>query len=273
VAILSRSVREKDPHIRLAAAVTLARVEPGHADIVPALQRLLGRYPHFFIYAADTLIALGSKASPLAPQILPLLRHGNDDVSRAASRVLRRINPVATGKTWGAAGAPGAVPAKLDPLWDDLASADALCVDLAVWRLAGAGSAAVTLVRERLRMPTTLTPERIDQLIVDLDSRDFAKRQRASSELADAIEAAAPALRRVLAAKPTREQRRRIEALLLGLDPTRSTEQLRRLRTVRLLEEMDSSESRVLLKTLSRGDQRFLLTLEAKFALQRLEAR
>src|SRR5262249_37831730 len=48
--ILGRFLRDRRTHVRLAAAVALARVEPTHPDLVPALRRLLERQPHFFCY-------------------------------------------------------------------------------------------------------------------------------------------------------------------------------------------------------------------------------
>src|SRR5262249_25099076 len=50
VPVLTRALRDKSPHVRLAAAVALARAEPRHPETVPALQRLLERQPHFFSY-------------------------------------------------------------------------------------------------------------------------------------------------------------------------------------------------------------------------------
>ena len=178
VAVLAKALTDRGPHVRLAAAVALARAEPGYKDTVPTLQRLLDRNPYFFAYAADTLAALGPKAAPLAPQVLSLTRHPDDDVARAAARVLRRIDPALAAKAWGAAGVPGAVPDDLGPLWDDLAGDDALHADLAVWRLAGAGSRAVALVHDRLRPPPSPSSERIARLIADLDSDDFDSRER-----------------------------------------------------------------------------------------------
>jgi len=97
-------------------------------------------------------------------------------------RVLRRIDPAAAAKCWGAAGAPGAVPDDLAPLWEDLAGDDALRADLPGWRLAGAGPRAVALVRERLYRPPIVTAERAAHLIADLDNDDFDTRERASAE-------------------------------------------------------------------------------------------
>jgi HEAT repeat protein len=271
VTLLARGLGDKDAYVRLAAAAALARAKSDHPDTVPALRKLLEHQPHFFCYTTDTLTALGSNAAPLAPQIQPLLRHPDEDVSRAVARVLRRIDPSAAAKGWGAAGAPGAVPDNLVPLWDDLTTDDALRADLAVWRLAGAGSRAVTLLGERLRPPPVLTDARIARLIADLDNDDFATRERTSADLAAGIESAAPALRRALADKPTAETRRQITKLLDGLDPTRDPEQRRRLRAVRLLEEMGGADARALLERLSRGDDRFVLTREATTALRYLD--
>ena len=271
VTLLSRGLRDSDPYVRLATAVALARAKPDHADTVPALRKLLERHPHFLCYSVDTLTALGPTAAPLAPLVQPLLRHPNKDVSRTAGLVLHRLDPSLAAKGWGAAGAPGAVPDNLVPLWDDLTTDDALRADLAVWRLAGAGSRTVRLLRERLRPPLALSAERLARLIADLDNDAFATRQGASSDLAEAIESAAPALRKALADKPTAEVRRSIQALLDGLDPTRDPEQRRRLRAVRLLEEMGGAEARAVLESLSRGDVRFALTREAKAALLQLD--
>jgi HEAT repeat protein len=273
LAVLGRGLRDRDPYVRLAAAVALARVKPDHPDTVPVLRKLLEHHPHFFGYAAETLAALGPAAAPVAPLVQPLLRHPDHAVSRAAARVLRRIDPALAAKGWGAAGAPGAVPENLVPLWDDLTSDDALRADLALWRLAGAGPRAVSLLRERLRPPPALTAERVTQLIADLDADAFATRQRATSDLTEGIESAAPALRRTLAGKPSAEQRRSIQTLLDGLDPTRNPEQRRRLRAVRLLEELGGADARALLEDLSRGEERFALTREAKAALQQFDRR
>jgi HEAT repeat protein len=264
-AVLAEALRDKSPHVRLAAAAALARVDPGHPDTAPALRRLLARHPYFFRYAADTLAALGPTAAPVAPLLLPLLSHPNHDIYRAVDLVLRRIDPTFAAK------ASGAVPADLGPLWQALAGKDAFRADLAVWRLAGAGSCAVALLRERLRPPKTLAPERIARLIGDLDSDDYDARERASTELTEAVECAAPALRRALAADPPLEMRRRLEELLAGLDPTSMPEQRRRLRAVRLLEEMGGRDAHELLERLARGDARFTLTREAVSALHRLD--
>jgi hypothetical protein len=159
------------------------------------------------------------------------------------------------------------VPANLTPLWDDLARDDAFRADVAIWRLAGAGSRAVTLVRERLKPAPALSEKEIARLIVDLGSDDFATRERASATLKKVLLAAAPALRRARADHPSLEKLKRINRLLADLDPSREPEQRRRLRAVRLLSEMDIPEARALLQRLAR-DRRFAVTAEATLALR-----
>jgi HEAT repeat protein len=273
VAVLARLLREKDPEIRMAAAVALARADPHHPDTVPAMRQLLERYPQFFWQIQYSLTDLGPKAAAVTPAMLPFLRTHEDYASRAALRVLRRIDPALAAKSWTAAEASGAVPEDLGPLWDDLAGADPFRAYIAAWRLGGAGPRAVALMRERLRPPPALDPERAASLIADLNSDNFDTRERASAELAEGIESAAPALRRALAAEKQPEPRRRIEGLLDTLRRTPGPEQRRRLRAVHLLEEMNDPAGKVLLKKLAQGDPRFALTREAAAALRRLEGR
>ncbi len=271
VDILVKSLRDPLPEVCLVAALVLARVEPRHPETVPTLRRLLERQPSFFCFAADTLLALGPTAAPVAPLLLPLLRHPDDSVYLAADRVLRRLDPVLAARAWGAVGVADAVPVDLAPLWDDLAAEDACRADLAAWRLAGAGPRTITLLRQRLRPPPVLTPQRVERLIMDLDSEEFDVRQRASAELADGIETAAAALRRTLAADPSLEVRLRIERLLARFSEEQSPEDRQRSGALRVLESIGSPEARDLLRGLSRGDPRLTMTQEAAAALGRLE--
>ncbi len=142
--------------------------------------------------------------------------------------------------------------------------------DLAVWKLTAAGSRAVALLGERLKPPPSPAAEAITQLIGELDDNDFATRERASAALTEAIEAAAPALRRALDGNPSAEQRRRLKQLLADLERG-GPEQRRRLRAVRLLEEIGDVDARTLLSSLADGDPRFALTREAAAALGHLE--
>ncbi|OAI54577.1 hypothetical protein AYO44_03275 [Planctomycetaceae bacterium SCGC AG-212-F19] len=69
------------------------------------------------------------------------------------------------------------------------------------------------LQAERAKLPK-LPPERIAQLITDLDSNSFDVRDNAAAELAKHVHVAQEALRKALQANPALEVRRRIEQIL-----------------------------------------------------------
>ena len=81
----------------------------------------------------------------------------------------------------------------------------------------------------------------VQQLIADLDSDDFATREKASQALAKLGSAATAALRRTLADNPSAEVRRRVQELLKQLPPAGpSADLLRELRAVEVLERIGS---------------------------------
>ena len=256
---------------RLVAVLTLARTDPGHAEVLPVLQKLLQRHPSFFCFAADTLIALGPKAAAIAPLIQPLTCHPSFSIPEAADRVLRRLDPQLAARAWSSMDVPDIVPHDLGPLWEEMASKDGFKADMAAWRLVAAGPKTVELLRNRLRPPNVLTPARVERLIADLDSEEFEVRQRASSEMAGVIEFATPQLRKALDGKPTLEVHHRIDELLKLADRKASPEERRRLCALRVLESMASAEARDLLRSLAHGDPRLTLTREAAAAIGRLE--
>jgi hypothetical protein len=133
---------------------------------------------------------------------------------------------------------------------------------------------AVPFLRERLRPVPVPDRESIVRLEKDLDSDQFPVRQKAVQELERLEEAARPALRETLAGKPSPEVRRRAEELLDRLDgPVPPPGQLRLLRVVEVLEQIDAGEAREVLRELARGDPEARLTQEAKASLERLARR
>ncbi|HMC65612.1 MAG TPA: hypothetical protein VKI65_11800, partial [Gemmataceae bacterium] len=154
--------------------------------------------------------------------------------------------------------------------WDDLASEDARRAYAAVWRLAESAEEAVPFLRRHLRPIAEPDAKRIRRLIDDLDSSDFAAREKASAELAKLGELVAPALRAALADKPSLEVARRAEELLQKLEgPVRAPNTLRALRAVEVLEYIATSEAQQILKALAQGAPAARLTEEAKAALAR----
>jgi hypothetical protein len=117
----------------------------------------------------------------------------------------------------------------------------------------------------------SVSREHLEGLIRDLDSDQFAVRQKATEELQKLGELAEAALRRALQGKLPLEQRRRLELLLAPLEGAiLAGEALRSLRAVRVLEHADTPEARHFLQQLADGAEGTRLTREAKAALVRL---
>ena len=115
---------------------------------------------------------------------------------------------------------------------------------------------------------------RIGRLIADLDSDDFAVREKATRELESFGRSALPALQKVLRENPSAEVRQRVESLLEKLSqPGHLSEELRVVRAVEVLEHIGTAEVREVLKVLARGTPQAPLTREAKASLDRLARR
>jgi hypothetical protein len=176
-----------------------------------------------------------------------------------------------TGRLTGSRPRPaGLTSEKLSALWSDLADADAARAYRAEQVLFGAGEVAVSFLRERLRPAAAVDAKRVDRLIADLDSEEFAAREKAARELEELGDAAEPALRRLLGNKPSAEASRRAEALLERLDLARSPERLRVVRALEVLEHAATPEAKKLLGELAKGAPDAWLTREAKATLERL---
>lgn len=169
-------------------------------------------------------------------------------------------------------------PAELDSLWSDLAREDASKAYRAAALLAADPAKTVSFLKERLRPVATLDEKEIQSLLTDLDSDQFAVRERASKKLASFGEQAEPALRQALEGKPSLEARKRLEALhadaeLAGRGIVRSAEVLRTLRAIRVLEHIGDREARQVLQKLADGDPAARSTQQAKEALRCLDHR
>jgi WD40 repeat protein len=98
-------------------------------------------------------------------------------------------SPDHTGLVWDVTGRHTRRPAAADPteeelrvLWDALADADAAKAFRAVRTLAAVGGPAVAFLKDRLR-PAAVDAKAVERLLKDLDSDDFATRDKASKDL------------------------------------------------------------------------------------------
>ena len=155
--------------------------------------------------------------------------------------------------------------------WADLAGDDAERAFRARWTLTSAPAAALPLLAKNLKPARATDPKRLEQLLADLDSPQFALRTAAQKGLEELGELAAPALRQMVAKNPSLEVRRRAEALLDKLrGPVTASERRRTMRAVAVLEDTATPEARKLLATLAQGAPEARLTREARAALERL---
>ncbi len=160
-------------------------------------------------------------------------------------------------------------PQQLDACWKDLADEDAVKAYDAVWTLAAAPEQAVPFLKMHLSPVPRPDAKLVAQLLADLDSDDFAVRQKAVEELRKLGDTVASDLRKALDGKPSLEVRRRLQQLL---DQSRdwTSERLRDHRAIQVLEHIGTRPAKDLLQHLTAGAPETLRTEEAKAALGRL---
>jgi WD40 repeat protein len=162
---------------------------------------------------------------------------------------------------------------KLDALWQDLQRPDAAQGQEAIRRLIADPESSVAFLGQTLR-PGEEPLRHVAKFIVDLDSPRFQVRSRAMHELERLGRLAVPALRRSLKSPSSLETSRRIQLLLLKIGPyTVPAEWLRTLRSLQVLENLDTPEARQVLHRLAQGPTEASLTREARAVLQRVDRR
>jgi hypothetical protein len=162
-----------------------------------------------------------------------------------------------------------------DELWATLAGSEAQPAYGAMADLAAAPDRAVALLRRELKpAPAAPTDAELDRAFADLDSDDFATREKASRRLAEWGELAVPGVRKRLAQTESAEVRRRAREFLDRFDrPAPSPDRLRQIRAVELLEGIATPAAREVLSGLAKGAAEAPLTREAAAALERLRRR
>ncbi|MHB1423197.1 MAG: sigma-70 family RNA polymerase sigma factor [Gemmataceae bacterium] len=164
-------------------------------------------------------------------------------------------------------------PEELERLWANLADTDASHAYQAIRKLAASPASSISFIRERLRPVAAMDEKQAARSIADLDSDEFAVRDKATVELKKLGELALPVFRNALKGKPPLEARRRLEDLMKQAETAWwdvSGERLRSLRAVEVLELADTKEARDMLANLAVGAAGARLTQDAKSALERL---
>ncbi|MGH7172480.1 MAG: WD40 repeat domain-containing protein, partial [Gemmataceae bacterium] len=162
---------------------------------------------------------------------------------------------------------------ELKRLWADLGGDDTARAYEAIGSLATNPNVTVPFLRRHLHPAKPADPNRVRQLIADLENSEFARREAANHALEALGGKVRPALRKALEGKPTLEQRKRLEALLAAPHTIRQPELLRQVRGVQVLEMIGSEEARQVLRSVVNGAAQARLTEEARASLHRLATR
>lgn len=161
-----------------------------------------------------------------------------------------------------------AISLPLETAWKNLAAADAGESFQSEGRFLAAPADAVKFLAEKIKPAEVLNPKQIQRLLADLESDVFAVREAALEALHGIDQQKTPYLEEVLKSGKSAEVRFRVKRIL---EAAITSEQLRQIRAVMVLELIGNGESKNLLKTWAGGAAGALLTIEASLALKRLE--
>ncbi|HWG42285.1 MAG TPA: sigma-70 family RNA polymerase sigma factor [Gemmataceae bacterium] len=181
-------------------------------------------------------------------------------------------NPDTTVLAWDIRPPRVARSVPLESAWNDLATRESAASFQSEGRFLAAPADAVKLFAEKIKPVEALDPKRIQRLIADLGSDVFAVREAASQALHGLDEQALPYLEATRKRPESLEVRLRVTRILEQRQGVAITsERLRRIRAVAILERIGDGASKKLLKRWAGGPVGALLTREASAALKRLE--
>lgn len=161
-------------------------------------------------------------------------------------------------------------PEQIESLWTELGGADAVKAYRAIRTLATSPKSSVAFLKKHLQPVAPADPKLVARLIADLDSDQFAARDKATRELEKLGDRVATDLRRALTGKPTLEVKHRLEQLL---DKQNNVEQIRIVRALETLEKIGTPEARDVCAHLAAGVADAPLTREARAVLGRLSSK
>ncbi len=158
----------------------------------------------------------------------------------------------------------------LERVWPDLASDDARQAYRATRLMVDSSDRTIPFFEKHLKPAADTDSKLRERLLADLDSNQFATRDKAAKELAKLGEQIEPSLRKALEGQPSEEVRRQIKAILDAPRAVPSGEALRTLRAIQVLERIGTPEARDVLKKLAAGAAGARQTREAQESLERL---
>jgi RNA polymerase sigma factor (sigma-70 family) len=153
--------------------------------------------------------------------------------------------------------------------WGTLGDPDAAAAYGAMRQMARNPSAAVALLREKLKPVREVEAKKFAKLLTELDGPTFEGREAASRKLVTLGDAVEPRLRQILEKPPSLEVGRRVEDILSGIE---KGGRLASERAVEVLEMIGDRATRQLLSEWAAGMPGAPQTVDAAAALARLKS-
>jgi WD40 repeat protein len=157
-----------------------------------------------------------------------------------------------------------------DQLWQQLGGNPEQAYRVA-WALMAHPDRAIEVLTKRLQPDEGATDREIRELVTNLASPKFAKRDVAIRRLKQIGTRSLPALEQALKKSPDLETSRRIQELLKTVETSLTPETLRDLRSLQVLEMIGTAPARKLLTQIAAGDAEAAKTRLAQAALLRLK--
>lgn len=165
-----------------------------------------------------------------------------------------------------------AASVSLETAWTDLAKREAAESFKSEGRFLAAPAETVKLFGEKIKCAEAIDPKRVERLLADLGSDEFAVREAASKALAGLDEQAIPYLEDTLKSTESAEVRLRVKRFLeQRKEASLTSDQIRQVRAVMVLERIGDGGAKDLLQRWATGPRGALLTTEAVTALKRLK--
>jgi hypothetical protein len=158
---------------------------------------------------------------------------------------------------------------ELDDSWLDITN-DPPKAYMAIRTLVESPVHTIPFLKDHLKPAAEVNSKLVERILADLDSNQFATRDKAAKELAKLGDQIEPSLRKALEGQLSEEVRRQIKAILDAPRAVPSGEILRTLRAIQVLERIGTPEARDVLKKLAAGAVAARETREAQESLERL---
>ena len=158
--------------------------------------------------------------------------------------------------------------------WDRLRHSDADEAYRSKWALVGDPKKTIAFLSTHIASEPRIAPERVKALIADLDSAEYAVRERAQRELQEHFRRSEALLRKTLEGPASTEVKNRINRMIAAYFAANPPpDQLRDLRAIEVLEQIGTPEARDLLRRLGSGEVPTRVSRDAAESLKRLESR